>query len=293
MKDYLVRGLVNKYNCRVFACTTKNLVDQARSYHNLWPTATAALGRTLSATLMLGAMNKSHDKLTVSINGGGPIGTILATTHSDGKIKGFVANPQVHYTYNDTNKLAVGVAVGKDGYLQVIRDMGMKEPITSQVPLQTGEIGDDFAYYFMVSEQVPSVVALGVLVEEDNTVRSSGGYIIQLLPEATDNDITYIENKVKGIPSVSSLLDEGKTPEDILTMIFGDDLEILDHQDLSFECDCSKEKFSSALVTVPDAELDAMINEDHGAEITCQFCGKKYHFSEDDLKKIKVNKHKR
>lgn len=293
MKDYLVRGLVNKYNCRVFACTTKNLVDQARGYHNLWPTATAALGRTLSATLMLGAMNKSHDKLTVSINGGGPIGTILATTHSDGKIKGFVANPQVHYTYNDTNKLAVGVAVGKDGYLQVIRDMGMKEPITSQVPLQTGEIGDDFAYYFMVSEQVPSVVALGVLVEEDNTVRSSGGYIIQLLPEATDDDITYIENKVKGIPSVSSLLDEGKTPEDILTMIFGDELEILDHQDLSFECDCSKEKFSSALVTVPDAELDAMINEDHGAEITCQFCGKKYHFSEDDLKKIKVNKHKR
>lgn len=293
MKDYLVRGLVNKYNCRVFACTTKNLVDQARAYHNLWPTATAALGRTLSATLMLGAMNKSHDKLTVSINGGGPIGTILATTHSDGKIKGFVANPQVHYTYNDTNKLAVGVAVGKNGYLQVIRDMGMKEPMTSQVPLQTGEIGDDFAYYFMVSEQDPSVVALGVLVDEDNTVRSSGGYIIQLLPEATDNDISYIENKVKDMPAVSSLLDEGKTPEDILTMIFGDDLEILDHQDLSFECDCSKEKFSDALLTVPDDELDAMINEDHGAEITCQFCGKKYHFSEDDLKKIKVTKHQR
>lgn len=290
MKDYLVRGLVNKRNCRVFACTTKNLVNQAREYHQLWPCASAALGRTLSATLMLGAMNKSHDKLTVTINGGGPIGTILATTNCDGKIKGFVANPQVHYTYNDTGKLAVGVAVGKDGYLQVIRDMGMKEPVTSQVPLQTGEIGDDFAYYFMVSEQVPSVVALGVLVGEDNVVRSSGGYIIQLLPEATDEDITYIEDKVKDFPPVSQLLDEGKSPEDILTELFGDELEILEHQDLSFECDCSKEKFSGALLTIPDSELAAMINEDHGAEITCQFCGKHYHFSEDDLKQIRKQK---
>ena len=291
MKDYLVRGLVNKRNCRVFACTTKDLVNVAREKHDLWPGASAALGRLMSATLMMGAMNKSNDKLTVSLNGGGPIGTVLVTTHCDGKIKGFVGDPHVHYTYNDTGKLAVGVCVGRDGYLQVIRDMGLKEPITSQVPLQTGEIGDDLAYYFSASEQVPSVVSLGVLVGEDNVVKSAGGFIIQLLPEATDDDITFIENKLKDFPAVSQLLDEGKSPEEIMTMIFGDEVEFLETQDLFFECDCSKDKFSGALTTVPDEQLDAMINEDHGAEIKCQFCGKTYHFSEDELKEIKANKH--
>jgi molecular chaperone Hsp33 len=290
MKDYLVRGLVNKYNCRIFACTTTNLVNVAREKHGLWPCASAALGRTMSVTLMMGAMSKTQDKLTVSLNGGGPIGTVLCTTHSDGKIKGFVGDPHVHYVYNDSGKLAVGMCVGTNGYLQVIRDMGLKEPITSQVPLQTGEIGDDFAYYFMASEQVPSVVDVGVLVGQDTVVKSAGGFIIQLLPEATDENITFIENKMKDFPAVSKLLDEGKTPEEIMQMIFGDDVEFLGSQDLAFECDCSKEKFSGALTTIPDDQLDEMIKEDHGADITCQFCGKHYHFTEDDLKEIKANK---
>ena len=285
MKDYLVRGIVNSKNCRVFACTTTNLLEVARQKHGLWPTASAALGRLMSATLMMGAMNKNHEKMTVTINGGGPIGTLLASTNSDGKIKAFAANPEVHYTYNDTGKLAVGYAVGKEGTLQVIKDMGLKEPFVGTVPLSSGEIGDDFSYYFMASEQIPSVVSVGVLVNDTNEILSSGGFIIQLLPEASEEDIQYIEEKMKDFPPVSSLVHEGKTPEEILKMIF-DDVEILDTQDLFFECDCSKEKMTSALMTVGKEEIQAMIDEDHGCEMTCHFCNTKYQFSEEELKEL-------
>ena len=219
MKDYLVRGLVNSKNCRVFACRTTNLVEVARKKHNLWPTASAALGRMMSATLMMARMNKNAEKMTVVINGGGPIGTMMCITNGDGNIKGFVANPEVHYTYNDTGKLAVGVAVGHEGTLQVIKDMGLKEPFTGAVPLQTGEIGDDFSYYFAVSEQTPSVVSVGVLVNDTNEVLASGGYIIQLLPEATEEDISYIEKVVKECPPVSELINNKKDPEDILKFL--------------------------------------------------------------------------
>ena len=285
MKDYLVRGLVNSKNCRVFACRTTNLVDVARKNHNLWPTASAALGRMMSATLMMARMNKNSEKMTVIINGGGPIGTMINVTNGDGNIKGFVANPEVHYTYNDTGNLAVGVAVGHEGTLQVVRDMGLKEPFTGSVPLQTGEIGDDFSYYFAVSEQTPSVVSVGVLVNDTNEVLASGGFIIQLLPEATEEDITYIENAVKQCPPVSQLINEGKTPEDILRSLF-DDVEITETQDLFFKCDCSKEKLSEALITVGKDELQAMIDEDHGCQLHCQFCNTEYNFSEDELKEI-------
>ena len=284
MRDYLVRGIVNSKNCRVFACVTTNLLEEARLKHGLWPTASAALGRTMSATLMMGAMNKNKEKLTVNINGGGPIGTILAVTNSDGKIKAFAANPEVLYQYN-SGKLAVGVAVGNEGTLQVIKDMGLKEPFVGTVPLQTGEIGDDFSYYFVVSEQTPSVVSVGVLVNDTNEILASGGFIIQLLPEATEDDIVYIENKMKDFPSVSSLVHEGKTPEEIIFMLF-DDAEILDDQDLFFECDCSKEKMKSALITVGRDEINAMIEEDHGCEMKCHFCNSAYHFSEDELKEL-------
>ena len=281
MKDYLVRGLVQSKNCRVFACTTQHLLETARQKHDLWPTASAALGRLMSATLMLGAMNKNHEKMTVTMNGGGSIGTLMACTHSDGKIKAFVGNPHVHYTYEDTGKLGVGLAVGNQGTLQVIKDMGLKEPFVGTVPIQTGEIGEDFSYYFMVSEQVPSVVSLGVLVDTTNEILSSGGFIIQLLPEASDEDISYIEDKMRNFPAVSALLNEGHTPEEILKMIF-EDVEILDAQDLSFKCDCSKDKMRNALMTVGKDEIQAMIDEDHGCEMTCQvgccsvsfcFCG--------------------
>jgi len=285
MKDYLVRGIVESRNCRVFACSTTQLLEETRQKHGLWPTASAALGRLMSVTLMMGAMNKNHEKMTITINGGGPIGTLMTTTNSDGKIKGFVANPEVHYTYNDTGKLAVGVAVGNQGTLQVIKDMGLKEPFVGTVPLQTGEIGEDFSYYFMVSEQIPSVVSVGVLVNDTNEILSSGGFIIQLLPDATEEDIRYIEEKMNGFTPVSTLLHEGKTPEDILKMIF-DDVEILDSQDLSFECECSKEGMKAALMTVGVDELESMIKEDHGCEMKCHFCNTKYQFSEEELQEL-------
>ena len=195
MKDYLVRGIVESKNCRVFACTTTNLLEVARQKHGLWPTASAALGRLMSATLMMGAMNKNHEKMTVTINGGGPIGTLLASTNSDGKIKAFAANPEVHYTYNDTGKLAVGYAVGKEGTLQVIKDMGLKEPFVGTVPLSSGEIGDDFSYYFMASEQIPSVVSVGVLVNDTNEILSSGGFIIQLLQKQVKKIFNILKRK--------------------------------------------------------------------------------------------------
>lgn len=288
MKDYLVRGLVDSKNCRVFACQTTNLLDEARKKHGLWPTASAALGRMMSATLMMAAMNKNNEKMTITINGGGPIGTMMTVTHGDGHIKGFVGNPEVHYTYNSNGHLAVGVAVGNQGTLQVIKDMGLKEPFCGTVPLQTGEIGDDFSYYFMASEQIPSVVSLGVLVNDTNEILSSGGFIIQLLPNATEDDIVYIENKIKDFPVVSSLIEEGKSPEQILKMLF-DDVEITDRQDLYYSCDCSRKKMLAALATIGKEELQNMINEDHGCEMSCQFCSTKYQFSEDDLNHLLKN----
>jgi len=290
MKDYLVRAISDNHNCRAFACVTTNLTEEARGYHDMWPCASAALGRMMAATLMMGAMNKDASKMTVTINGGGPIGTLLCATNSDGKIKGFAANPEVHYVYNDSDKLAVGVAVGKDGTLKVTRDMGLKQPLTSEVRLLSGEIGDDFAAYFMESEQIPSVVDLGVRVAEDNHVLAAGGMIVQLLPEATEEDITYVEQAIKNFPPVSTLVEEGKSPEDILNLFFMGDVEILESQDVAWECDCSKEKFADALMTLPDEDLADMIENDHGCELTCQFCNKKYTFDEDELKTIQYRK---
>lgn len=285
MKDYLVRGIVESKNCRVFACCTTVLVEEARKHHDLWPTASAALGRMMSASLMMASMNKQQEKMTTTIHGGGPIGTMMTVTNGNGCIKGFVANPKVHYTYNDTGKLAVGVAVGNQGTLQVVRDMGLKEPFTGSTPLQSGEIGDDFTYYFAVSEQTPSVVSLGVLVNDTHEILASGGFIIQLLPEATEEDIEYIEETMKHIPPVSTLLHEGNSPEEIIKRIF-DDVNILDTQDVSFHCDCSKERMEKALITVGKKEIESMIIEDHGCEISCQFCNTQYQFNEEELKKI-------
>lgn len=286
MKDYLVRGIVESKNVRAFACSTTNLLEIARKKHDLWPTSAAALGRMMSAVLMMGAMSKQEEKLSVMINGGGPIGTMLCVTKGDGKIKGFVGDPHTHYTYNDTGKLAVGVAVGKEGYLEVIRDMQLREAFTGRVALQTGEIGDDFSYYFAASEQTPSVVSVGVLVNDTNEILSSGGFIIQLLPEATEEDITYIEDKLKDFPAVSALIHDGKTPEEILKMLF-EDVKILDSQDLFFECDCSRERMKEAIKMVGKDEINAMIEEDHGCEIHCHFCNTYYQFDEEELKEIR------
>lgn len=282
MKDYLVRGMVKNRPIRVFACQTTNLVEEARKLHDLWPTSAAALGRMMSSVLMMASMEKNNEKLTVTINGGGPIGTMLCVTRGDGKIKGFVGDPHCMYTNNETGKLAVGYAVGNQGYLQVIKDMGLKEPFVSQVPLQSGEIGDDFTMYFAASEQTPSAVSVGVLVGETNEVLASGGFIVQMMPGATEEDITYVEEALTDFPPVSSQIHDGLTPEEILERLL-DDVEILGHQDLKYECGCSKEHFAEALLTLGKSELEDILNTDGFCEVNCQFCNKKYRFEKAEL----------
>ena len=285
MKDYLVRGTVKNRPIRVFACHTTHLVEEARQLHDLWPTSAAALGRMMSSVLMMASMEKNNEKLTVTINGGGPIGTMLCVSYGDGKIKGFVGDPHCMYTNNETGKLAVGYAVGNQGYLQVIKDMGLKEPFVSQVPLQTGEIGDDFTMYFASSEQTPSAVSVGVLIGETNEVLASGGFIVQMLPGATEEDIAYVEACLTGFPSVSSQIQDGLTPEEILQRLF-DDVVILGHQDLKYECGCSKDHFADALLTLGKSELEDILNKDGFCEVNCQFCNHKYRFEKEDLQAL-------
>ena len=285
MRDYLVRGTVKNRGIRVFACTTTQLLEKARQMHDLWPTSAAALGRMMSAVLMMASMEKNNAKMTVTINGGGPIGTMLCVTNGDGKIKGFVAEPHCMYSNSQTGKLAVGYAVGNQGYLQVIKDMGLKEPFVSQVQLLTGEIGDDFSEYFYTSEQTGSAVSVGVLVNDDNTILASGGFIVQLLPDATEDDIKYIEYALNGFPPVSSLVHEGLSPEDILLKLMSD-VEILGSQDLDFECGCSKDNFARALMTLGKQEIQDMIETDGKCDITCQFCNTPYHFEKEELEEL-------
>ena len=287
MKDYLVRGIVESKNCRVFACTTKQLLEVARQKHDLWPTASATLGRFMSATFMLAAMNKNHEKMTVTINGGGPIGTMMAVTRGDGHIKGFVGDPHVHYTYNDTGHLAVGVAVGTQGTLQVIRDMGLKEPYVGQTILVSSEIAEDLTYYFANSEQVPSSVGLGVLMEKDNTVKTAGGFIIQMMPFAEEKTIAQIEENLKNVTSVTSLLEKGYTPENLLEELLGNTgLEITDTIPTQFYCNCSKERVEQAIVSIGRKEIQKMIEDGETIEVKCHFCNSAYHYTVEDLKAI-------
>ena len=289
MKDYLVRGIIPSKNCRVFACQTTQLLEIARQKHGLWPTASAALGRMMSATLMMSAMNKNHEKMTVTMNGNGPIGTMIATTNSDGKIKAFVANPEVHYTYNDTGKLAVGVAVGNEGTLQVIKDMGLKEPYVGQTMLQTGEIAEDLTYYFAISEQVPSSVGLGVLMEGDNTVKQAGGFILQLMPFAEEATVARLEESLQKFSSVTAVLEEGNSPEQMLEMLLdGLSMQIADTMETRYRCGCSKQRVERAVASIGKKDIEEMIADGKDIEVDCHFCNKKYVFSVEELKRLIV-----
>lgn len=286
MKDELVKALVCGERVRVIVNSTTNLCEEARKRHDCWPTAAAALGRVLSIGSIMGSMQKNeHEKVTIQINGGGPIGTILVDCFPNGNVRGFVSDPHQFYTYNDTGKLAVGVAVGKEGTLKVIKDLGLKDDFSGTVQLQTGEIGDDFAYYFTASEQVPSAVSLGVLVEPDNAVSAAGGMLIQLLPNALEEDIIKIEKILKTLKPMSEMIHEGKTPEQIILETF-EDAHILSHQDIKFECPCSKEHMKEALMTLTQEERQKMIEEDHGCEIVCHWCNTRYQFTEDELQAL-------
>ena len=285
--DYIVRATAAGGQIRAFAVTSREMVETARSYHNTSPVATAALGRLLSAGAMMGAMMKGEkDLLTLQIKGNGPIGGITVTADSHAKVKGYVQNPAVMIHANEKGKLDVGGAVGI-GILNVIRDIGMKEPYVGQCELKTGEIGDDLTYYFAVSEQVPSSVGLGVLMEKNNTVRQAGGFIIQLMPFTSDEVIDRLEQKLAEVSSVTSMLDQGMTPEQILSELLGEfGLEILDTVPAQYRCDCSRERIERALISIGKKDLQEMIAEGRTIEVGCQFCNKKYQVTVDELKEL-------
>ena len=287
MADYLVRATAADAQIRAFACTTRDTVEAARAAHNTSPVITAALGRLLSAGVMMGSMLKGNDLLTLQVKGDGPVKGITVTADSMGHVKGYPIVPDVILPANSIGKLDVSGAVGA-GTLTVIKDMGLKEPYSGQVALQTGEIAEDLTYYFAASEQVPSCVGLGVLMEKNNTVRQAGGFIVQLMPFATEEVISRLEENIKGLPSVTTMLDQGKTPEEILgTVLDGLDLQVTDQGPAAFQCDCSKERVERALISIGKAELQSMIDDGKVVEVSCQFCGKQYSFQPEELIRLR------
>ncbi|MCM1038774.1 MAG: Hsp33 family molecular chaperone HslO [Ruminococcus sp.] len=287
MKDYLVRATAAEAQIRAFAITSGELVEEARRRHDLSPVVTAALGRLMTGACMMGGMLKGEtDILTLQINGDGPVGGLTVTADSQGNVKGYAQNPWAMMPPNAQGKLDVGGIIG-NGYLTVIKDMGLKDPYSSQVALQTGEIGDDLTYYFAASEQVPSCVALGVLMERNNTVKQAGGFIIQLMPFASEDVVKKLEEKIASVQSVTSLLERGDTPEEILAFLLGDmGLEITEKMPVQFSCNCTKERVEKVLISLGKKELQEMIAEGKDVELHCHFCNTNYRFSVDELEQL-------
>lgn len=285
--DYIVRATAADHQIRAFAATTRETVETARQYHNTSPVATAALGRLLTAGTMMGAMMKGEkDILTLQIKGNGPLGGITVTADSSANVKGYVQNPEVLIHANEKGKLDVGGAIGI-GILNVIKDMGLKEPYVGQCELKTGEIGDDLTYYFATSEQVPSSVGLGVLMDKGNTVRQAGGFIIQLMPFTSEEVIDRLEQKLSQVNSVTAMLDRGMTPEQILEELLGEfGLEINDTLPAQYRCDCSRERIERALISIGKKDLKEMIEDGEPIEVNCQFCNKKYQVTVEELKDL-------
>lgn len=285
MTDYMIRATAADGQIRAFAATTRETVETAKNAHNTSPVATAALGRLLTAGAMMGMdMKGERDLLTLRMEGDGPIGGLLVTADSAGNVKGYAFNPQVMLPPNAKGKLDVGGALGA-GVLSVVKDIGLKEPYIGQTVLVSGEIAEDLTYYYANSEQVPSSVALGVLMNKDNTVRQAGGFMIQLLPGASDEAIDRLEQRLTEISSITTLLDAGKSPEEILDGLLGDfGLTVLDKLPVRFFCDCSKTRVEKAIISIGRKEIQEMIDEDKPIEVSCQFCNKKYAFTVDELK---------
>ena len=290
-KDYMVRATAANAQIRAFAATTRDLAEYARKAHNLSPIAAAALGRLMTGTVMMGTMmDNDQDLITVKMDGDGPLKGVLATADRSGNVKGYVTNPYVILEPNASGHLNVGGGIG-EGTLTVIRDMGLKEPYVGQVPLYTGEVAEDLTYYFTKSEQTPSSVGLGVLVERENlSVMAAGGFIIQLLPFASEETITKLEENLTKFTSVTDILKAGKTPEDLLNIILdGFDVEITDKIDLNFYCNCDKDRVERALMLIGRKELQELIDDGKPIELCCQFCNKKYVFKTSELLEIQRN----
>lgn len=286
-KDYIVRAIAGNGTIRAFAATTRQIAETARVSHHTSPVVTAALGRLLTAGAMMGTMLKGEkDLLTLQLRGSGPMKGLTVTADSQANVKGYALVPDVRIPANAKGKLDVSGALG-DGFLSVIKDMGMKDPYVGQTALQTGEIAEDLTYYFATSEQVPSAVGLGVLMNRDNTVRRSGGFMIQLMPFAEDRLITELEEKLSKAPSVTTLLDEGRSPEALLEYLLGEfGVEILDTVPTKFHCNCDKKRVEKVLLSVGKKEMNEMIREGKPIEVKCHFCGSTYEFSLEELKAL-------
>ncbi len=284
---HLVRSLTDDGCVLVIAADTTDISESARIIHNTSKVCTAALGRALTAASFMGVMLKGADSsVTLRFNGGGPSGSVIAVSDSDGNVRGYVMNSDVNLPLNSKGKLDVGGAVGTDGFLTVIKDIGMKEPFVGQIPLVSGEIAEDITSYYATSEQIPSVCALGVLVNPDLSVAVSGGFLIQLLPTADDSIIERVERGLKGLPSVTTMLADGLTPEEICKKVLPEfNVDILDTAECEYKCNCSRERVEQALISVGKAELEDMIN-DNGTEVKCHFCPAVYNFTSDDIKAL-------
>jgi len=287
MPDYMIRATAANGQIRAFAVTSKNLVEEARQRHNTSPIVSAALGRLMSGAVMMGSMMKGDkDLLTIQINGSGPMKGMTVTADANGNVKGFAYVPDVVLPANKLGKLDVGGAIGL-GVMSVIKDLGLKEPYIGQTELKTGEIGDDLTYYFATSEQVPSAVGLGVLMNKENTVEHAGGFIIQLMPFAEDEVIEKLEKKIVEVTSVTSLFAQGYNPEMVLDKILGElELEINEKSPIQFSCNCSRERVSKALASISKTDIEEMIAEGKEVEVNCDFCNTQYKFSIDELKEI-------
>lgn len=287
MKDYLVRAISKNGKIRAFAIKSTDTVEESRKRLDTWPVASAALGRSISAGAMMGAMLKGNERLTVIIKGGGPIGQIVVDANAKGEVRGYVTNPHIHFPLNAKGKLDVTAAVGTDGQLIVTKDLGLKDPYHGSVELISGELGEDFTYYFAKSEQTPSAVSVGVLVNPDNSIKAAGGFIIQLLPGLSEKDIADLEKRLGEISPVSKMIDEGLSPEEILYEVLGkEDVEILGDLDIVFSCHCSTERMENALISLGQEELQNIIEEQGEAELTCHFCNEVYHVDKPNLERL-------
>jgi molecular chaperone Hsp33 len=285
MSDYLLRATAMEGKVRAFAVQTTAIVEELRRRHQTTPTATAALGRTVSAALMMGAMLKGKEKLTLQVKGDGPLGQIVVDANAAGEVRGYVDHPDTELPLNALGKLDVSGAVGTEGFIYVIKDQGLKEPYRGSTPIISGELAEDFTYYFAKSEQTPSCVALGVLVDTDQTVKASGGFIIQLLPGMTDEEIDQMEMVLSQLKPITTLLEQGATLEEVLASIVSD-VVVWDQMDVLFRCQCSRERVEQTLISLGRSELEAILLEDGNAEVVCQFCNEPYVFKGEQLQEL-------
>ncbi|PEA99830.1 Hsp33 family molecular chaperone HslO [Bacillus cereus] len=290
MKDYLVKALAFDGEVRAYSVRTTNTVSEAQRRHDTWRTASAALGRSLTSGTMMGAMLKGEQKLTIKVEGNGPIGPILVDAHANGDVRGYVTNPHVDFEGTEQGKLRVYQAVGTEGFVTVIKDIGMREPFIGQSPIVSGELGEDFTYYFAVSEQTPSSVGVGVLVNGDDSILAAGGFILQIMPGAQDETISFIEDRLQKIPPVSTLIEQGLSPEELLYAVLGEDkVKVLETMDVQFNCTCSRERIESVLISLGKTELEQVREEEEETEVHCHFCNERYKFSKEDITNLIEN----